>query len=422
MITGSITLHNQCHGANDGKFCETPGPGASGGDWPKQEGREFGVVNGGKPGLVDGASYQKAYEITTSDGTKLNAYILAGKDNPQAIRQTLNTMAAQHEMYPCKPPRRALIVDDAVSTAFNGSDGPYVGAWVYPSPGFRHSIFINSDNLYSDRFAKTIAKPELKNWFMPKAQEVNPSHYLITHESGHQYDFMAGRNSAKALYNNPAVKQHISKYGNTRKEEAYAEAFAEWHTSKGKTSNPAARAYAKHEGWFGTDDYEKSTLRASAMIHLQNEEPQDLGKLIPKDKAKIVDTFDPKRGPKVVGDLPDEDISEKEQASADELVEEVYKAMGFDAKGDKLKYSTTGQITLHLIGQHDQSTHGTGGGGSDTLGAGFPDGDWKTGPTNRKEQEEVDKFVEELSITGNVELKKTPSLYQKAIELGIIRG
>lgn len=345
--TGRVELSNQCHGASDGKFCETPGPGASGGDWPDQRGREVKVV--GENITVDGVPSKKVYEVETSDGTKLRAYIIAGDDHPQAIKETLNSMAVQHEMYPSRPPRRALIVDDATATALEGPDGPHIAAWTYPARGHRHSIFINSDNLYSGRFEKEVAKPELKDWFMPNAQKVNPSHYLITHEAGHQYDFMAGRNSAKPLFFNNGIKNHLSTYGKTIKEEAYAESFAEWHTSKGKTPNPTARAYAEHEGWFGTDGYRKPSLQGSGftMEEFQNEEsPSDLKGLTPKDGAMIGDTFRVGEKPIVKGNLPDKTVTKASQKNADKLVEDVFRGMGFDSKGDKLKYSTTGKIEL----------------------------------------------------------------------------
>jgi hypothetical protein len=51
------------------------------------------------------------------------------------------------------------------------------------------------------------------------------------------------------LYNNPDIKAGLSIYGATDYREAYAEAFADWHGTNGKTKNIAAIAYAKHQGW-----------------------------------------------------------------------------------------------------------------------------------------------------------------------------
>lgn len=375
--TGSINLiefHNQCHGSSDGKFCETPGPGASGGDWPKQEGREVTESKPNENGYIDDVPCLKAYSVKASDGAEIKAYLVDGVDNKSAIQKTLNSIAQQHEMYPSSPPRRAIIVEDNFARAIFGFNGTRTAAWVYSGEGYSKNMFVNSSNLYTNRFSDLVSNPKHKNWFMPSAQEVDPVHYLVSHESGHQYDFIAGRNAAKPLYKNKAIRKQLSKYGQKPAIEAYAEAFAEWHTTKGKTSNPAARAYAQHEGWYGTDGYKKPSLKASGgPVEFQNEPAVDkLKDLYPKNGPVVGDTFDADKGPIVVGDFPDEAVSEKEQADADKMVEEVYRAMGFDANGDKLQYknprkkeesSVTGAITLHLIGQHDQSSHGGGGGG-----------------------------------------------------------
>lgn len=367
--TGTITLHNKCHGASDGKFCETPGPGASGGDWPTHVGREMTVTTSTllHPIKVDGVRVKAKYSVKAADGTEINAFFAEGKANPARIKQSLNTVASLHELYPSKPPRHILVLGDRTTRLAVGADGPYVGAWTYQQAGFSHKVFINSDNLHSGRFDKIIKEPQNKDWFMPEVFKQDSSHYLMTHEVGHQVDFMKKSNSAKELFDNPAIKKHLSTYGQSLVQEGYAEAFAEWHTSHGKTSNPAARAYAVHEGWYGTDGYKKQSLTASAevIMEFQNEvdDNVDASKLVPKDSNGIIaDTFDPKHKPMVKG-IKTAPVSEEAKKKADKIVEEVYRSMGFDANGDPLKYdkaSATGQIQLSLEEEKEFIAQSTG--------------------------------------------------------------
>jgi len=88
------------------------------------------------------------------------------------------------------------------------------------------------------------------SWFMPVARDSSTTQvrYHITHEYGHVLMFQHGHGGA-AHSAREANKDTLSPYGKTDYKEAYAEAFAEWSLSGGRTDNPAAIDYARKFGW-----------------------------------------------------------------------------------------------------------------------------------------------------------------------------
>lgn len=92
---------------------------------------------------------------------------------------------------------------------------------------------------------------------MPSRINTHPLVYIPTHEYGHSHDGLQQRKvgmkvqQAKktALFTQPEIKGSLSRYGLTNIHEAYAEAFAEWALTRGKTSNVAAQTYAQVFGW-----------------------------------------------------------------------------------------------------------------------------------------------------------------------------
>lgn len=94
---------------------------------------------------------------------------------------------------------------------------------------------------------------------------VHPIQYILTHEFGHSMDDPAAEGSrtvgeyvdAHNLATQGAFRttQAGSQYGETDPSEAFAEAFAEWNLSKGKTTDPQSIALARAQGWnkFGRD-------------------------------------------------------------------------------------------------------------------------------------------------------------------------
>jgi hypothetical protein len=216
------------------------------GTWPKADAQPprkvETIADAGRFGKteIDGLKVKKAYEVTTADGQKMRVYDLKGskaKDVDSLIKQS----AAMQELYPQTPPRKLVLMNNRQTIRFAGAR---FGGFVFPGDD---NVFINMDEI------KHFKSASEKGWTMPAGKDHDPGQYVYTHEFGHQFDANNKRSGGRGMYENPEIKKQLSDYGKSIPEEGYAEAFAEWHVTEGKTTNPAAIAYAKHEGWHGSD-------------------------------------------------------------------------------------------------------------------------------------------------------------------------
>lgn len=226
-------FYNQCHSQEDGKFC------------------------GSKGAKVD--PYRRKLKIKTThvDQTKTGEKVFlldrVGKQTPK-IEESLKVVTNLQNIYKI-PTLNGVIVHE------NGSKGRIrvptnAMAWVFPlKPDWIHSLELD------DTSARFDAERKLNpGTFMSSAKRTDPTKYMITHEFGHIHYLDLDRKDGKsiktlskanALWYNPSIKKSLSGYGKSNLVEAYAEAFAEWHLSGGKTRNLAANTYAKTFGWKG---------------------------------------------------------------------------------------------------------------------------------------------------------------------------
>lgn len=329
------------------------------GEWPKpatpgsrpittvaQAGR-FGRVE------VDGIKVKAAYEVTAADGTKIRAYDMSrgkGKDTDQ----TLATAAYMHDLYPSSPPKKVVFLS---------------GNQMSRAAGFGTNAFVvaGTDYVFMNKKPLKISDPD---WSMPAARGADAAHYTATHEFGHQFDFSNRRRSSVGLFETPSIKRHISEYGRSNSKEGYAESFAEWHVSEGKTTNPAARAYAQHNNWYGSGgkgalaaaidglEWDYSTGRiwipmemdvvewdpweiaeALGVIALADEEESsDVNQ--PEDDEDTIFTKMPKGLPIIAEDwetgkpkllnMVDGKATDADKAEAEEIARKVYEDLGLD--------------------------------------------------------------------------------------------
>lgn len=201
------------------------------------------IAKGGflKNATVDGIEVRSAYEVTAKDGAKIRMYDLTGKDKIKGGDEILNAMAGMHELYPYKPPKKLVVVNTKITDDLIGL-GKHTNAFVFPGTDM---LFINKDVVHDSK-----SEP---GWKMPISSKVSSASYVIAHEYGHQFDFSNRRSASVGLFENEKVRSNLSNYGKTMAQEGYAEAFAEWHLSKGETRNPAAIAYARHQKWYNHD-------------------------------------------------------------------------------------------------------------------------------------------------------------------------
>lgn len=89
---------------------------------------------------------------------------------------------------------------------------------------------------------------------MPVSKNVSAAQYILAHEWGHSLSTKDEADEAHT-HDHAIDAGGMTHYGtsdhagNRAPREGYAEAFAEWSLSKGKTSNPAALVYAKKFKW-----------------------------------------------------------------------------------------------------------------------------------------------------------------------------
>lgn len=83
---------------------------------------------------------------------------------------------------------------------------------------------------------------------MPVSNTVSSALYVLAHEWGHS--FPAKEDAREEHIHHEAIAAGgMSRYGKTTPAESYAEAFAEWLLSSGRTTNKAAQSYAKRFEW-----------------------------------------------------------------------------------------------------------------------------------------------------------------------------
>lgn len=80
-------------------------------------------------------------------------------------------------------------------------------------------------------------------WHMPAASSTDRAAYTLMHEWGHALE------SPDAHYPGDGHQHDLGRYGQTNEHEGFAEAFAEWYATGGKTKNKAAQDLAKQNGW-----------------------------------------------------------------------------------------------------------------------------------------------------------------------------
>jgi hypothetical protein len=106
------------------------------------------------------------------------------------------------------------------------------------------SMFINEDVVKRDKWPAG----------MPASKNVDAALYVLAHEWGHSVS-TPDEAREKHVHNQAVIAGGMSRYGTygvtgvRNPAEGFAEAFAEWALTKGKTTNPATLEYAKHFGW-----------------------------------------------------------------------------------------------------------------------------------------------------------------------------
>lgn len=357
-----VAFYNACHGKGDGKFC--PVPGGKGGkgiadvpktvglfgsksNWPKTEVREVSEISSAnlakvKTYTLESERPKAGYEVTTSNGDKMHIYDYTGKVTKATGSDFLNSQARLHDLYNLQPPRDVVVVSNAHSIK---TVGGVANAYVAPL----HPVTYVTESGLNVNY-----RAERLGWHMPSARTGDPRNYLISHEYGHQHDFAHHivksadgiRYRPHPYAGHPGFAHYMSQYGNTNHFEQYAEAFAEWHHTNGTTNNPAARALAEMDGWYGTPGFsaagtERKKIAASGfdeslpgvlvsrpMDNILSFSLTNFASGTSDEDIWIVDNFD--KGPWVRGEnnITEEPVSKDDKKRADEILTRILKELG----------------------------------------------------------------------------------------------
>lgn len=141
------------------------------------------------------------------------------------------------------PVRASIPYHTKLSIVPDNEIHPYLGQSINRTPYITLSDAVFDGSV--DRAFYTIASNK-----MPAFTKTPPTRYILAHEWGHTISLVHPDQMADAYETVRAGKvTGMSEYGLEDMQEAFAEAFAEWFITEGKTRNPAARYYALKFGW-----------------------------------------------------------------------------------------------------------------------------------------------------------------------------
>lgn len=169
-----------------------------------------------------------------------------------------NVKVVDHSPYGLTPTARGQLADAAwgLGTAYPARHGNPVTVTVKPptAPELDFGVMGQADGSTDPATAHITINsgtwgPQIEGAGadMPIGADVPRWLYVLAHEWGHVSDTSLGEHREWALWWD--LGYQLSAYGQTGPAEGYAEAFAEWILTQGRTSNPAARVYADRYSW-----------------------------------------------------------------------------------------------------------------------------------------------------------------------------
>lgn len=197
-------------------------------------------INSGMRTIVNGG-----YSISYQPDAK-------GNDPVIALRRVQSIIDRLHDKFPVATKRLSFIVTNKPITIGKNSDDSVAGATRLAQSGdISNMILLRDKYVDNDAPISAVSSP---GWFQTKDYSITMSEWTIVHEWGHAHDRHKITPEPAEMFERLSRRASIpglnySRYARHSREEAYAEAFADWITSGGKTTNPATLAYAKFYQW-----------------------------------------------------------------------------------------------------------------------------------------------------------------------------
>lgn len=197
------------------------------------------------------------YGVNSNHGTKIVLVDQAGL-KPRQRKTLLKQTKAIHDKVPLPDGKGVNIIAKATHDLSPDAEA-------FTSPGTPNTIFVNASRFFHPAKRNGDLKkmgPDGKVFFTQdyyhggvKSQE----RHLLFHEYGHLTDDGATNHESmvvkvrkaytRAGANFTGPHSGLGVYATKDDHEAYAEAFADWHGTKGKTKSAATHDYAKTFGW-----------------------------------------------------------------------------------------------------------------------------------------------------------------------------
>lgn len=198
-----------------------------------------------KSDAVDGAApvMNEAERWQTPDGQMTIRFAPEAQISDTQKTHLAETLTELHESNPLGGPLTVMVV---------------------PSLGEDYGLSVGRSvvSLSAEAFQLDPTKPgrdwtNFVNQSTPEARITRPADYVMTHEYGHAIERNRGYldhgaptpAAYEAIYKDPYPPSSYGNWYHHSVHEAYAEAFAEWHLSKGETRIGLVRTVAKIEGW-----------------------------------------------------------------------------------------------------------------------------------------------------------------------------
>lgn len=175
-----------------------------------------------------------------------------GEDPGIALRRVKSIIDRLHDKFPVTAKRLSFIISNHSINIKDNSDDSVAGATRLSRPeDHSNTIMLREKYVNNDAPISTASSP---GWFQTKDYSITMSEWTIIHEWGHAHDRHLITPEPAEMFERWSRRASIpglnySRYARYSREEAYAEAFADWITSGGQTTNPATRAYAEFYQW-----------------------------------------------------------------------------------------------------------------------------------------------------------------------------
>ncbi len=228
------------------------------GRWSKSGGGSAGGREVHESDTVVGSAH-----VVAANGEKIRLSTDGVNDDPAWTKdlrdQMLNGLADAYDRDPTAKPPSIVVRSTAAYAEHLESNGMPAMDAMFAAASSRAGVNSRMPTVINFNLGVMVANPysaetAASKWSMPSAHTNDPTAYTMTHEYGHSKYFQSTDMKTQVrlgveVFKRPDVKSALSEYGRTNHLEGYAEAYAEWSLTGGKSTNKAVATYAETFSW-----------------------------------------------------------------------------------------------------------------------------------------------------------------------------